>query len=736
MRIEPPTAMAIVGYTDRLSVAPGETITFMVSCRTDEFDASLVRLRHGDPDPAGPGVREDPLPGVLDGHYEGREQFLRPGSYGRIMRGVPFDPAVGFGIVIWAMPTLLDGRRQAIMRAWQDGRGGYALELDGSGRPMVTLGNHTGSVSVTLPQPLVSGSWHLLAAGFDPDGGRAWIASRPAGRDAAAPALAEAAGAAPTPGGAPVTLATRLMEDGPRDMFTGRLESPALFAGPPSPRDLDLLTSGVLPWDLNRSLVAGWDFARDTGGTRFVDVVGGYDGEFLQRPSRGLPGHRWRGETVDFRGAPDQFAAVHFHEDDLSDAGWEPAFSLTVPKGIRSGFYAARIATPGGSDTLPFVISPVRGRPMARVLLLAPTLTYRAYANEHQSWFDPTTGRSRPGFEECTAPEDRYAAEHRLLSIYDRHSDGTGVCYASILRPQTTIRPNISMPVARAPHGIGADLYLVDWLEERGTAYEIAADEDIHVDGLDLLSTYRVVITGTHPEYWTEQMMAALTGFIDGGGRLMYLGGNGFYWVTSLASDEPHVLEVRRGAAGTGPFRGQPGEVHHSTTGEPGGLWRFRGRSPQSLVGVGFAAMGQGDGSDYTPVMPVDPRAAFILKGLPLGSPIRGPALHFRGPAALEVDRLDHSLGTPHGTILVASAFDLPDDYMPAAEDVTTAGDVRPRDLVRADIVYLEHPSGGAVFSVGSIGWCAALAADGYASAVSKVTGNVLDRFLATDSTF
>jgi N,N-dimethylformamidase len=171
--------------------------------------------------------------------------------------------------------------------------------------------------------------------------------------------------------------------------------------------------------------------------------------------------------------------------------------------------------------------------------------------------------------------------------------------------------------------------------------------------------------------------------------------------------------------------------VHHSTTGEPGGLWRFRGRSPQSLVGVGFAAMGHVGGSSYTPVTPVDPRAAFILDGVPEGAVIGGPALHFGAPAALEVDRLDYSLGTPAGAILVASAVDFPVEYLPAAEDVTTAGDADPRALVRADIVYVEQPSGGAVFSVGSIGWCAALAADGYAGAVSTVTGNVLDRFLA-----
>src|SRR4029077_13794177 len=108
-----------------------------------------------------------------------------------------------------------------------------------------------------------------------------------------------------------------------------------------------------------------------------------------------------------------------------------------------------------------------------------------------------------------------------------------------------------------------------DWLEERGTGYDGAADEDLHQAGRELLDPYRVVLTGTHPEYWTERVLDETTAYVEQGGRLMYLGGNGFYWVTSIAPDRPHLLEVRRGYAGTGPFRGAPGELHHSTTGEP-----------------------------------------------------------------------------------------------------------------------------------------------------------------------
>ena len=51
-------AMGIVGYADRLSVQPGETIRFMVSSQLAEYQAAIVRLIHGDPNPRGPGIKE------------------------------------------------------------------------------------------------------------------------------------------------------------------------------------------------------------------------------------------------------------------------------------------------------------------------------------------------------------------------------------------------------------------------------------------------------------------------------------------------------------------------------------------------------------------------------------------------------------------------------------------------------------------------------------------------------
>ena len=50
--------------------------------------------------------------------------------------------------------------------------------------------------------------------------------------------------------------------------------------------------------------------------------------------------------------------------------------------------------------------------------------------------------------------------------------------------------------------------------------------------------------------------------------------------------------------------------------------------------------------------------------------------------------------------------------------------------LVRCDMVFYETPRGGAVFSTSSIAWAGALAHNDYDNNVSRITENVMRRFL------
>ena len=61
------SSMKVVGYSDRLSVQPGQTIRFMVSCELPSYRADVVRLIHGDDNPKGPGFEEEAVSTAANG---------------------------------------------------------------------------------------------------------------------------------------------------------------------------------------------------------------------------------------------------------------------------------------------------------------------------------------------------------------------------------------------------------------------------------------------------------------------------------------------------------------------------------------------------------------------------------------------------------------------------------------------------------------------------------------------
>jgi len=154
------------------------------------------------------------------------------------------------------------------------------------------------------------------------------------------------------------------------------------------------------------------------------------------------------------------------------------------------------------------------------------------------------------------------------------------------------------------------------------------------------------------------------------------------------------------------------------------------------VFGTGFTAQGSGRNRPYrrTPES-YGEDVSFVFAGLDGREEIGDqPALvNFWGAAGYEVDRSDPALGSPEGTVVLATATGFSDHYQHVVGEVLMSdslqgGSVNP--LVRADMVLVPYPRGGAVFSPGSIAWCSCLSHDGYENDVSRITANVLDRFL------
>ena len=108
------TSLQIVGYSDPLSAAPGETVRFMVSSRVPTYEARIVRLLGVD---GYGGLRLGEVETPVGGQFPGREQPLAPGSYA----AVPDHPLMGgpgFVVEAWIWPTSPGSGTQAVLGKW------------------------------------------------------------------------------------------------------------------------------------------------------------------------------------------------------------------------------------------------------------------------------------------------------------------------------------------------------------------------------------------------------------------------------------------------------------------------------------------------------------------------------------------------------------------------------------------------------------------------------------------
>jgi len=497
----------------------------------------------------------------------------------------------------------------------------------------------------------------------------------------------------------------------------------------------------------NPVTLADWDFSLEPGGDVVYDVSGrNHHGKLVNAPTRAVKSHDYDYSTVDWTKASAGYGAIHFHEDDLDDAEWETDFTITVPKDARSGVYAVELTTSSSSDAVakdlvPFFVRPTAETAVkdAKVAVVLPTFTYLAYGNE-KMW-DASRSSS---FDPIPCPD--FGGEHFLqsrrrpdlgASCYDVHADGHGHVYSSAKRPLMNVRPDYVGYFYNRPQELAADLFIIALLEKENTPYEVLTDDDLQVRGVEALEPFDVVLTGSHPEYPTWETYSAYRQYTQGGGRLMYMGGNGFYWVTGNDRERSAWrVEIRRGHEGNRTYTGEAGEQHLSCDGQIGGLWRSRGLACNRLTGVGFCADGGFEGVPFhrTPA-DKDARHAWVFDGIDANEPIGTQG--FGGPASgNEVDRFDVQNGSPASAVVLATTLGHPDCFeiepldvpFPFQHPVAVRGSQTHE--IRSDMVLLQTAGGGKMFSVGSINWYNAMAWNNFDNSAAMVTLNALRRFL------
>lgn len=713
--------MKIQAYLDEWSRLPGESIKVAVSSEVySSLKVTVERVVGGPGDPNNPRMPTIPMPEILDKQIAVEFQPTAMGSWGEL----PFDDTHDAVTVhAWFWSSMPEAEHRQVIFAIGDAVP-ISLEIVNGGLSAVGPAGST-----TVVDSIPKHEWFSAAMSVDRATGTV-IAD-----------VLQVSGMIPVPGrwSAAATVgpgdrgvlriatATADAVGSPEQPFNGKIENPSIYQGTLSDEQIaDLHSDG----DLGVSPMAAWDFARDQATEILRPSAGSArDGQLRIGGDRAVTSHSWTGLSDSFVETPDQYAAVHFHEDDMFESNWNYTFEFTLPDELDSGVYVVRFAAEGAEDRYPFFVRAAEGTE-SEVLFLLPTNTYLAYANDRLGLGDLTPIMAHP----VVLPEDeKFLHSHEELgrSVYDTHRDGSPVRYSSRRRPLVNVRPGHRNFLTGSYRHFPADMYTLEWLQRSGHSFDVATDEDVHPQGNDLLSRYTVVVTGGHPEYWTWKGRDALDTYLRTGGRLMYLGGNGFYWVTTHDPARPYSIEVRRDNSGTRCWDAPPGERTHVYTGEPGGIWKLRGLGPNRLVGVGFSTEGFSAAKPFRR-QPASYESSCAVWFDGIDADHIGAQGYILGAAAGdEVDRFDVTLGSPAHGVLLATADGFGVEYQLVIEDQILAlpgqgGDERP-EVVRADIVYFPIDGGGAVYSGSSIAYGGALAWNDFDNDLCTVTDRALD---------
>lgn len=728
----------VIGYTDRLDVRAGESVdVFLSADYMTDVHAELVELGYGEPTGE---VRERVVADF--GTYPVSPQKTILGSS---MTTAPLREfsrrANVFALTL--MSTAPHRADQLVAGQLDDQGDGWALKISSGKLLLSSFEGARETVVCKSAGTLSRGYWYSVAVEFGKS--RTSLAIHPVSSRALLGNTTASDEGESLHSDSPIRLfpcsihlaAWPRVER--RHCFDGRIETPFLASGAEATRIVDRravhegvreLPEALLVWDPAAALSAvGLQsqvipaFRRH--GQNWV-AAPEWDAVCTNTPTWGVRSSGWDGSEENYVRWSQHWAAVHFHCDDLDDAGWERAAIVELPEDLASGAYAVRLrGIDSATERLPLFVEPTDSERTVAVII--PTASYLAYANDHpgtQAQMAQATASRTP----VLMAGDLFMHDHPELgrSCYDEHLDGSGVAFASLRRPLLNMRPTHRYHVGAWQ--LPADLHLLSWLNDQGISYDVITDHSLHRLGAEALERYNVVMTTSHSEYYSTKMLDAVESYIDDGGRFMYLGANGFYWRIAFDPKRPWVMELRRGENGSRAWQSEPGEHYHVFTGERGGLWANLGRSTNSLFGVGFAAQGFDGAGWYRKLDDADePRAAFIFDGV--DGDTFGHLGDTGGAAGQEVDRYDLTLGTPPDTLLLATSEGLSEGYLRTVEEIPflVSGTSASVDhQVRADMTYLVKAGDGAVFSTGSIAWSMALGKD---PGVSRITSNVIARF-------
>jgi hypothetical protein len=360
---------------------------------------------------------------------------------------------------------------------------------------------------------------------------------------------------------------------------------------------------------------------------------------------------------------------------------------ITAPEQTGLYYFHAK-GESGDFYSFPLVVAP--RKPTAKVAVLASTNNWNAY--------NPFGGRSNYIMASKIIDQPIVNSKSDLprykSTDYGEWKSSSGFDPISFDRPEPInfvpehVECTDPIEGRQACHVAPAEWRLLGWMEREGFAYDFYSDYQLHNGTLDL-DAYSVLVLSTHPEYWSVEAYDRVKRWVfERGGKLMYLGGNGLNCRIEFLDD------------------GQTMRCHNNWPSGFESRMHAQHESEANLVGVVFTDAGVMTVAPYAVVEP--DHWVFAGTGLRRGDLFGLKTLHERygdGASGHETDKISPS--SPKNTLLLAKGLN-PDDG-------------------GAHMVTFDTPSGGSVFSVGSITYPSALFTD---EPCSIITRNVLRKFL------
>jgi N,N-dimethylformamidase len=735
----------IVGYSDQISIQPLEKINFMVSCESQIkiIYSKIVKLIHGDCNPSGPGYKDEQVKSYGKKKHKARHQRINSGSCILIPIVKKINLSKDFSFTSFIFPTLDNKNNQSIIASNYLSKENFNLFINDKFSLQLNINKKN---VLKLRSNFRLKHWYLIGFTYSARNHEVKLFQYPVKHENCEPEIKKkklniksfAFEQCISFASSIISYKNDLVTSS--NCYNGKIDSPKFLDTNLSEIFLSVISKHPNKPMKEKNILSSWDFSKYISTEKIIDTgnlkLNGFTYNF---PARAMKGVNWDGTEFNWKLKSSHYSSIHFHDDDIYDAKWKKSFHWKVPSNIKSGLYCAHIFDgKNNEDYIPFVVRPSKKNYKNKIVFLLPTASYMAYANDHNAVngykFEMLMGRLT-----VLQPEDLFVDQHREygLSMYDTHSDGSGVCYSSRLRPILNMRPKYSSSNGGVGSGLwqfNADTHIIDWLEENNFQYDVITDEDLEKQGVNLLKNYKVLITSSHPEYHSTNVWDTVYQFQQLGGNMMYLGGNGWYWRIVWHPKLEGIIEVRRAEGGVRSWEAESGEYYHSFNGEYGGMWRRLGRPPNILLGIGFSAQGFDISSYYRRTkQSYSKEVAFIFDGVK-DDIIGNFGLVGGGAAGLELDRYDRSLGSPPDAYVLATSENHSDLYLGVTEEIgvnmpNLSGSQN--QLVKADIVYFQRKSGAKIFSTGSISWAGSLSHNHYNNNISKITYNILNNFIS-----